>query len=163
MDDLGRFEEKIVVNDEIRDAIRKEISDAYDLIQIDRTLSPSETVKRIREYLDLILSSGELIQYDSDRLTNLAVTIGSLWGDAVCKEYKWTWLGLKENGDEYPAYYVVSPNNKCCIPPFGFIHKIISIENTGLDGNNDNTTMLLFNMLDGVEAQFSDKAYQLLS
>jgi hypothetical protein len=35
--------------------------------------------------------------------------------------------------------------------------------NIGFDGENDNTVLLLFNMLDGIEKQKSSEKYQVLS
>jgi hypothetical protein len=43
------------------------------------------------------------------------------------------------------------------------MNKIVNSQNAGLDGENDNTVSLLFNMLDGIENQKSNRKYQVIS
>jgi hypothetical protein len=43
------------------------------------------------------------------------------------------------------------------------MNKIVQGRNAGLDDENDNTILLLFNMLDGIEGQESAHKYQVLS
>lgn len=162
MEDLGIFSEKVLIDKDTEGAINNEIANAYKLVNIDRSLSPRETVRSIREYVDVILDEGSLLDKNDSELRDLSVTLGALWGDRVCKEYGWSWLGLKEDFDEYPAFYVISPNNRYCIPAFGFIYNIINKKNEGLDGNNDNTILLLFNMLDGIETRDTEHPYTVL-
>ncbi len=156
MQDTGTFEEVFDINDDIRSAIQEEEAKAFDLLDgVDESLNPKEAVKKIREYVDSIFDDGSVLSYDEQTKKDLAITLGSAWGIAVCKTYGWKWMGLRRQDEEYAAYYVVSPNKKFCCPPFGFLFNILGGENFGLDGRNDNTIMLLFNMLDGIEANQS--------
>jgi hypothetical protein len=43
------------------------------------------------------------------------------------------------------------------------LYKIVAGNNGGLDGGNDNTVALLFNMLEGIEEQNPTHKYQVLS
>jgi hypothetical protein len=47
--------------------------------------------------------------------------------------------------------------------PLYFLYKILSGNNAGLDGANDNTVLLLFNMLEGIESQKLAQKYQVIS
>lgn len=162
IEDLGIFSEKVQIDPETEDAINEEISKAYDLIKVDKSLSPSETVRRIREYIDTVLDEDAFFDKDDSFLRDFSVTLGALWGACVCKQYGWNWLGLKEEFDEDLAFYVVSPNNRYCIPPFGFIYRIVNKNNEGFDGKNDNTIVLLFNMLEGIEMRSTNLSYTVL-
>ena len=79
-----------------------------------------------------------------------AVGLGCLYGDAVCKEHGWKWMAFGPD-DESAAFGVVSPEGNYCLAPMSFILKIMNGENIGPDGQNDNTVLLLFNMIDGID------------
>jgi len=80
----------------------------------------------------------------------------------VIKEYGWQWQYL-DFGQGGAGIYIVSPKTYYCCPPLYFLTKILLGNNAGLDGKNDNTVMLLFNMLDGIENQKPSSNYQTIS
>ena len=80
----------------------------------------------------------------------------------VEKEYNWTWKNI-DFGDGNVQFYLMSPNEYYCCNPLYFLNKIIQGQNTGLDRENDNTVLLLFNMLDGIEKQIPTDKYQVVS
>lgn len=153
MNDPGAFEEVFDINDDIKEAIQSEQTKAFELLNIDLSTEPKEIVEKIKEYVDSLYANGSISDYNEQTRKDLAITLGSAWGNAACKIYGWKWMGLRAEDEEYAAYYIVSPNHKFCCPPFSFILNILEGGNIGLDGRNDNTIMLLFNMLDGVETR----------
>ncbi|NDV93765.1 hypothetical protein D0T84_02375 [Dysgonomonas sp. 521] len=154
MTDTGTFIEVNDIDEEIRLAILEEESKALELLSINKNNNQKEIVKKIREYVDFLLS-GDINGYDEQKKKDISITLGSAWGMAVCETYGWKWQGLREEDEEYAAFFVVSPHGKFCCPPFGFIFNILNGANAGFDGKNDNTIMLLFNMLDNVEVNQS--------
>lgn len=80
----------------------------------------------------------------------------------VIKEYGWTWKYL-DFGDDSHGIYLVSPREYYCCPPLYFLTKILLSQNIGLDERNDNTVMLLFNMLEGIENQKPQSKFQVIS
>jgi hypothetical protein len=80
----------------------------------------------------------------------------------VAKEYNWSWKSI-DFGSDGSGIYLVSPQEYYCCPPLYFMNKILLGNNKGLDGRNDNTVLLLFNMMDGIEKQKPLKNYQVLS
>lgn len=49
------------------------------------------------------------------------------------------------------------------MPNLYFLNNILQGNNAGLDGNNDNTVLLLFNMLKDIEKQKPEHNYQCVS
>lgn len=154
MTDTGTFVEVNDIDEEIKSAILEEESKALDLLSVKKNNNPKEIVQKIKEYVDSLLADN-LSFYDEQKKKDLSITLGSAWGVAVCETYSWKWQGLRRQDEEYAAFFVVSPHGKFCCPPFGFIFNILNGANAGFDGKNDNTIMLLFNMLDNVEVNQS--------
>ena len=61
------------------------------------------------------------------------------------------------------AVSIVSPKENYSIQPMNYMQKILTNKNIGLDGNNDNTILLLFNMLNNIDDNPKDKKYMPLS
>ncbi len=143
---------------DIVSALKEEQENCIQLLNISENNSPKEIVDKIRLYVDDLLEQN----HTEEQLTTYAITLGSMWGEMVVKEYGWQWKTL-DFGDGNESYYVVSKNNFYCTPPLYFINKILMGENAGFDGNNDNTVLLLFNMLDNIEETAPSKNYQVIT
>lgn len=99
---------------------------------------------------------------NEENIPPLSIQFGSLFGEALCKGYGWEWVEVGSGPDD-SLYAVVSPMHLYCVFPLQFIKRVLDRENTGPDGMNDNTVMLLYNMLDGIERNIPDKRLTPLS
>jgi hypothetical protein len=69
----------------------------------------------------------------------MAVFLGTVWGQMVCKELGWEWCALTRQGsDEFLA--IASPDRAYAMSPVGYLGQQISPQ-------AENTVALLFNML----------------
>jgi hypothetical protein len=119
---------------------------------------PKQIVEEIRLFVDDILAKN----YNDEKLREFALQLGTVWGKMVEKEYKWNWKSI-DFGDGDANVFLLSPKEYYCCNPLYFLYKIVSANNAGLDGKNDNTVLLLFNMLEGIEKQKPAHKYQVLS
>lgn len=116
----------------------------------------------IYEIVDNILKTNKFPE-EYSTIHDVAVALGIYYGQAICDYYNWTWKMLgKTNADE-ATVSIVSPNKNFSIQPMNYMLKILTNNNIGLDGKNDNTVLLLFNMLDNVDSKPAEKKYTPLS
>lgn len=141
------------VPQDLVEAILEETAAAREFMGVKESDSPKEIVTKIRKYVDE--------HFGSEMLEEQAIQLGCLWAEAVIKQYGWSWKYLGE-GEEM-GVYIVSPNEYYSCPPLRFVVDIVNGENIGLDGKNDNTILLLFNMLDGVEHNIPQRKYTVLT
>lgn len=134
------------------DAIIEETAVAREFLAI-KNDEPTEIVTKIKAYVDT--------HFGSEILQEQAIQLGCLWAEAVIKKYGWSWKYLGE--DDNMGVYIVSPNEYYSCPPLFFLTNIINGENIGLDGKNDNTILLLFNMFEGVERNIPSEKHTVLS
>lgn len=138
------------INDEISSLIQSETKEGLSLIHLSLDDKPYDIILALKDYVNDFLEKDNA-NLSSDAIQDLAVRLGCVWGTIVCLVYKWKWQELRAEDEEYGAFYIVSPTTKFCIPPFRLFFDILNAKNIGLDGNNDNTIALLFNMLENVE------------
>lgn len=123
---------------------------------VGRMAKPADASKAIEERVrSLIDSTEDAPQVERNELDE-SIELGALFGDILCGQYGWKWKKVGY-GQEDSAYAVCSPRDYYCVLPFQFIQKILSGENIGPDGTNDNTVMLLFNMLASIEESVPEK------
>lgn len=142
----------------VMDAIDEETAKALEILGVTGSESPKVIVQKMCDYVDKFLKG----KHKAEEKNDTAVSLGAAWGSAVVREYGWKWMTLGEN-EEDNSYYVVSPKDYYCCPPIYFLNKIIQGKNKGLDGKNDNTVMLLFNMLDGMDKEKPAEKYNVLT
>lgn len=111
---------------------------------------------KIDEIVGNILETNIFPKEYSD-IGDVAIALGLYYGQAICDYYKWSWKYLNE------IISIVSPDNNYSIQPMHYMHKILTKNNIGLDGQNDNTVLLLFNMLDNIDSRPSEWKYTPLS
>ncbi len=146
------------LTDDFASAINDKSEEAKALLSLSGNEIPEEIVSKIREEVDRLLSQ----ELEPDTLREYAIQLGCLWGMMVERHYGWQWQYLVF-GDDVEGIYLVSPGALYCCPPLYFLDRILSGSNPGLDGKNDNTVMLLFNLLDGIENQVPPQPYQMLA
>ncbi len=145
--------EKDLVN-----ALKAEQEKCIKLLKISENDTPQEIVKKIRVYVDNLLSEN----HTEENLREYAITLGSMWGEMIVNKYGWKWKYL-DFGEDIKGIYIVSQNNFYCTPPLFVLTNILLGDNYGLDGNNDNTVLLTFNMLDDIEGKKPSKNYQVIT
>ncbi|QQO08779.1 hypothetical protein [Breznakiella homolactica] len=144
---------------DLAEEIRSEYREALSLLGAAGTDTPAEIVEKIYRRAGDYLEQGS---GDPDEAQELGITLGCAWAESVIRAYGWRWMHLGETSDE-AGVYIVSPNDYYCCPPLYFLTNILSGGNTGLDGRNDNTVLLLFNMLENIEAQRPEEKYTVVA
>lgn len=146
------------LNDDFAGAIHNKTEEAKTHLCLSGDETPEEVVSKIHEEVDRLL----LEDTDPAALREYAIQLGCLWGMMVERQYGWQWQYLVF-GEDVKGIYLVSPGALYCCPPLYFLDRILSGSNPGLDGKNDNTVMLLFNMLDDIENHAPPQPYQMLA
>ena len=141
-------------------AIEDEIENTLAVFRIDAE-DGKEVAAAINHYVDLILETDRIPPAYSD-ISDVAVGLGILYGHAICSYYGWTWKMLGVSPEE-SWVSVVSPKGYYCLQPMNYMLKILKKENIGFDGKNDNTVLLLFNMLEDIEKTTPPEKHYTLS
>jgi len=119
--------------------------------------SGKEIAIKLNSIVDEILESKKLPPECED-LDDVAVLLGVMFGYAVCKGYGWEWMQLGDN-EEDGFFSIVSPEKNFSNAPMPYLRRILVEQNIGLDGENDNTVLLLFNMMDNIDSKPNEKRY----
>lgn len=133
--------------------------EAYELIGSNENNSPSEIANLIYSHVDKLL----LAEKSEEEISSISILLAVAWGFAVCSEYNWEWRYLEIEGKIERSYYILSPDHWYCCPPFYFFTKILDGKNIGLDGKNDNTALLLFNMIKTLGKKTPKEKYTVIS
>lgn len=116
---------------------------------------------KVRDIVDEYLETQQLPEEFEDE-RDFAVALGCLYGHAVCVGYDWDWkIFIFEDGDATQG--LASPKEYFSINPLEYIYTVLTGQNIGADGSNDNTILLLYNMLENVDEHPADMMYMLLS
>ena len=126
---------------------------------ISETIQGDELAEKVYDTVDEILKTGRIPE-EFEEMRNVYFPLGCLFGQAVCYEYGWKWMmcgepDFTDSGFETMAqfYCVVSPDELFSIRPSMLIRSILNNNNIGLGGENDNTIILLFNMIADIDKQ----------
>ena len=149
------------LEDEVVEELSRLELEAYKLIGANAKDSPLKIVTCIYNYVDKILNDSK-IRPGSEEFDNISVSLSAAWGVAVCREYNWEWKYLEIAGKAKKSYYILSKDHWYCCPPFYFITNILEGNNTGPDGKNDNTVLLLFNMIKTLVDQEPEEKYYIV-
>lgn len=143
--------------DDVRAEIDRTFQAAVEIFKISNPNDGRTMASEIRKIVDDILETGKFPE-EYDDMADVAVALGVLFGQALCCGHGWTW---KVFGDskENSIYGVVSPEENFCNAPMLYIMRILNKENIGLDGNNDNTVLLLYNMLENIDQKPESERY----
>ena len=147
------FEDEVVVE------LRKMEQEAHELIGAGTNSSSSEIVNLIYVYVEKLLLS----EKSADEISSISILLAAAWGFAVCREYGWEWRYLEVKGKFARSYYILSPDHWYCCSPFYFLNKILEGKNPGFDGKNDNTILLLFNMIKTLGEKIPNEKYTTIS
>lgn len=110
---------------------------------------------QVQEILDELLRT-DTVPDGYEDMEDAAVALGVLFGQALCIGYGWSWKAVGESSSNFWVS-VVSPKAYYFNAPLHYINKILSKNNIGPDGENDNTVLLLYNMLADIDKNPGDK------
>jgi hypothetical protein len=101
--------------------------------------SPDQKKQWIYETVNALRSKPPAERHE-DGMAMTAITLGCLWGQAVCGQLGWEWAAVSlEPGTEF--YGVVTPSRSHVVFPLHFMQELLS------DPERDQTSLLLYNML----------------
>lgn len=146
---------------EMPEDVKAEIDGAFEkavrVFKINHPEDGEAIATQLLEIVDNILETGEFPEEYGD-IIDVAVALGVLFGQALCCGYGWTWKVFGSSQDD-TVFGVVSPEENFCNAPMLYLNRILSGQNTGLDGRNDNTVLLLYNMLKDIDQRPQDVKY----
>lgn len=120
-----------------------------------------EIAAEINNIVDNILKTNTFPE-EYNSINDVAVALGIYYGSAICEYYNWDWKILGSSAED-SIISIVSPKENYSIQPMNYMLRILTNNNIGLDGNNDNTVLLLFNMLNNIDDTPKEKKYMPLS
>lgn len=118
---------------EIDGAIRR----ARERLQLDPACDPHKVAAAIHRQVEHLRNRKRVT---ADERTRLAIDLGALWGDTLCRANKWEWRCVKPDA-ESEIHAVCSTKRSHAVDPIRLIHRILSSRRTA------NNALLLFNMI----------------
>ena len=142
-------------------AITDSISSAMKQFNIKETVDGKSLALSINNIVDNILVTGCYPEY-YECIDDIAVELGCLYGHALCLGYGWKWMMIGNSSDNL-FLHAVSDDENWAIPCMSYVNRILNGKNYGLDGANDNTILLLYNMIAECMNNTPDKKLTILS
>ena len=127
------------LDDEVTSEINREIAYARKLFWIPKSSEGKDLAARVRKAVDKVISTGRYPRQYGD-VADVAVGLGCLYGHALVTGYGWKWKGVGSTAED-AVFSVVSPDENWVNPCMVYLQKILS-------GENENTTLLLYNMIE---------------
>lgn len=145
-------------NAELDLTIQKEIRDNYHYAIDIFGIIALDIPKAVRKVHDIVEESiyMSMIPKDYDDITDVAVGLGVLFGQFICDSYGWKWRAVGKNKENF-IISVVSPDDCFCIFPLNYMNRILSARSSQSDEKEDNTILLLYNMLETIKSKPHDK------
>ena len=138
------------LDEDVNKQVLEAAQSAIRMFNIPQTQDGRELAASINKVVDEILRTGEFPKeyYDND-ITLVAVELGCLYGYALMMGYGWQWRKIGKSPDELVfSFAVVSPDDNWVNPCGVYLGKILTGKNYGIDGKNDNTCLLVYNMIE---------------
>lgn len=145
------------IGNDVMEEIRGTVARAQGILGLSDGTGGRETAAAINETVDRILENGGLPEGFVD-LEDAAVCLGVLFGHALCVGQQWKWKALGENAGN-ASFCVVSPRDNFSNAPMPYLLRILSGNNRNVDGTNDNTVLLLYNMLENINRKPEKQKY----
>ena len=138
------------VSEDMHRQILEAAQSAVSVFKIPETKDGRELARSINNVVDKILRTGEYPkEYYNNDITLAAVELGCLYGFALCMGYGWKWKAVGQSPDKLTfTFGVGSEDDKWYNPCAVYVNKILTGQNHGIDGRNDNTILLLYNMIE---------------
>lgn len=145
------------LSDKLREKIESTFQAGVEMFGISDPDDGRAIAQGVKEAVDRILETGQLPE-GCGSLNDAAVTLGVLFGQSLCIDRDWSWEMFGSSAEK-AAYGVVSPGRNFSNAPRSYLLRILRGQNTGLDGQNDNTVMLLYDRLEGIDGNPEEKLY----
>ena len=145
------------IGSDVMEEIRRTVARAQGILGLSDGTGGRETAAAINEMVDRILENGVLPEGFAD-LEDAAVCLGVLVGHALCVGQQWKWKALGENAGN-ASFCVVSPGDYFSNAPMPYLLRILFGNNRNVDGTNDNTVLLLYNMLENIDRKPEKQKY----
>lgn len=145
------------LDEEVFQEIRRMAGGAVRIFHITDLDDGRKVAAQLKKIVDEILESGRSPKQYKD-IADVAVGLGTVFGNALCIGYGWEWKGFGESKGS-AVYGVVTPKGYFSHAPMSYLYRILTGNNIGLDGQNDNTILLLYNMLADIDSKPGDKMY----
>lgn len=146
---------------EVPEDVRREIGMSFRKgVQVFGISDPEDGAKmaeQIMNIVDEILETGELPEAYED-IADVAVALGVMFGQALCCGHGWKWK-VFGNSPEQASFGVVSPEDNFCNAPMPYLLRILTGQNINSYGENDNTVLLLYNMLENIDKRPKKEKY----
>ena len=149
--------------------IELKVQKGRELFGIPETATGTALAEAVYQITENLLQGG-IVPPDFRSEGELFDVLGSMLGNAICEAYHWTWIEAGEpvpNEKGFveiilPLDCVVSPDRMYSLETSHLIRDILTENNIGPGGENDNTVMLLFNMLANVHEQLHNTTMKYL-
>ncbi len=139
---------------EVQTEVLEAVGRARELLDLGRIRNPRKAAEAVYRALDEMRARKRVPAKEKKQL---AIDIGALWGDALCKTKKWEWCCVRPTADQ-EIYAICSMNRSHAVDPIGLVHRILSSRRV------PNNSLLLFNMIvSGPLPKASDQVYFWLS
>lgn len=111
------------------------------MLGLTHSSTPYDTVKEVNAFIDRWQAErrDKSINDDPDEVGSTALSLGIVWGNAVCKEFGWQWTCVEHKGNTF--YIVASPDRSYACYPTYDVRALLN------DPRGDNCAALLFNMM----------------
>lgn len=143
--------------DNVREEVERTFQKAVETFHISDPADGRAIATQVCALAGGILETGKFPEGCEDA-ASAAVSLGVLFGQALCIGYGWSWEEFGESREK-ATYGVVSPARNYCNAPLPYLLRILQGKNTGADGKNDNTVLLLYNMLENIDQKPEEKMY----
>ncbi len=111
--------ERRPIDDEMHQQIHQSCTEAQTLLRLTDTATSEQTVKSVDECVFAQQKAGGL---DEEEEAELALKLGSLWGQQLVTNLGWQWATVTFGGDaQAQAVGVFSPDYSLAIYPFHFV------------------------------------------
>lgn len=145
------------ISKDVMEEIHSAVENTASIWKISNLSDGKEIATRLNEIVDSILDKNQIPKVYSN-IEDVAVGLGVLFGHSLCIGYNWKWKALGDNS-ETASYFVVSPEDNFCNAPMPYLLKILTRQNLNFDGTNDNTVLLLYNMLKNIDQKPEKEKY----
>ena len=130
-----------LLSKEEREEVEHAVEDGLRLLGMAAEATPDTLQQAICDRVSALRARIPLLS--GDELIDHALTLGCLWGHAVCEQlgWEWTFIAMEEDKPVDGLYAVVPPDRRYAIYPMQSMQKLLS------DPTRDQNSLLLYNML----------------
>lgn len=143
--------------EDVRAEIERTFQKGVEVFGISDHEDGKKMAEQIMNIVDGILETDKIPDAYGD-IADVAVALGVLFGQALCCGYGWKWQVFGNSPDQ-ASFGVVSPEGNFCNAPMSYLLRILTKQNINRFGENDNTVLLLYNMLENIDKRPKKEKY----